>query len=146
MSHPTPASFFKKPGFIVLLVALTVLAVLLTTVHINKPYSHFIGYVTPSPDGRTLTARLMFGEPKADGTFCEQVRGVEVNESTSQVAIDIQVFNTCSPLFSWGRVITTGIGYPFDVNMSLRTPLARRTVVDKESRQPVSIVQPSDNS
>ncbi|MEU7990602.1 hypothetical protein AB0B56_37660 [Streptosporangium canum] len=146
MSYSTLTSFLKKPSVIVLLVALVALAALLMTVHINKPYSHLISYVTPSPDGRTLTARLMFGAPKADGTFCEQVRGVEVNESTSQVTIDVQVFNTCNPLFSWGRVITADIGYQFDTNVSLRTPLARRTVADKNSGQPIPIVQPSDNS
>ncbi|MFD8527602.1 hypothetical protein ACFV0L_09340 [Streptosporangium canum] len=142
MKNSTAITFFKKPGVILLLVFLAVLAALLMTVHINRPHSYWVSYVTPSPDGRTLTAKLMFSGQKADGTFCEQVRGVVVYESTSQISVDIQVFNTCAPFVSWGRITTTDIGYPFDIDLRLRTPLAGRAVVDKESGQPINIVPP----
>ncbi|MEV4184117.1 hypothetical protein AB0J28_22095 [Streptosporangium canum] len=142
MKKSTAITLFKKPGVILLLVFLAVLAALLMTVHINRPHSYWVSYVTPSPDGRTLTAKLMFSGRKADGTFCEQVRGVEINESTSQVTVNIQVFDTCMPLFSWGRITTTDIGYPFDIDLRLRTPLAGRAVVDKESGHPINIAQP----
>ncbi|MEV4378477.1 hypothetical protein [Streptosporangium sp. NPDC049644] len=141
-----PIAIFKKPGVVLPLVLLLIFAVLLPTAHVRKPHWQWIGYVTPSPDGRTLTAKLMFGEPKADGTFCEQVTDMEVRESASQVAIGIQVLNTCAPLVSWGRTTTTDIGYPFDVNLHLRAPLTGRTVVDKETGQPIEIAQPSDRS
>ncbi|MET8333334.1 hypothetical protein ABZV14_09610 [Streptosporangium canum] len=142
MKNSTAITFFKKPGVILLLVFLAVLAALLMTVHINKPHSYWVSYVTPSPDGRTLTAKLMFSGRKADGAFCEQVRGVVVHESTSQISVDIQVFNTCAPFVSWGRITTTDIGYPFDIDLRLRTPLAGQAVVDKESGQPINIVPP----
>ncbi|MFC7588176.1 hypothetical protein ACFQYP_34120 [Nonomuraea antimicrobica] len=122
-----------------LLALLLVSAVVFVASHVRRPSWQRVIYVTPSEEGRVLTARLMFGEPKPDGSPCEQVTDTEVHETKSHVRIGIQTVNTCAPLIAWRATIRRDIGYPFDVRLSLRNPLAGRAVLDWESGQRLEI-------
>src|SRR5262245_44588412 len=133
----------KKLGVALALVLLLAVTLLLLTAHVNKPSWWSVADVKPSADGRTLTAELLFPEPKADGTFCQQVTNTVVEESTSQVVVGAQVYSSCAPLLSWGQVTMTAEGHPFYVDLHLRAPLAGRTVVDKASGQRIPIPGPS---
>ncbi|MDP9869224.1 MULTISPECIES: hypothetical protein [Streptosporangium] len=105
-----------------------------------------INIVTLSNDGLTLTAELAFGEPKADGTYCEKVTKTEVIESPSQVILGVQVLNSCAPRFPWERAYTAGIEYSFPVKLKLKKPLSGRTVLDKESLLSVKVKQSNNGS
>ncbi|MFB4273177.1 hypothetical protein [Nonomuraea sp. GTA35] len=98
-----------------------------------------IDSVTVAPDGRTLTATLMFGPPGSDGTFCEKVTDTEVTESPTKVTIGIEVRDTCEPFFPWqeGR-ITNMMAYDYKHDVRLSRPLAGRTVIDRSDQRAIA--------
>ncbi|WP_433212485.1 hypothetical protein [Microtetraspora malaysiensis] len=128
----------KKLTIVLALMPLLAISVLFWTAHINLPYSPTIAVVKPSADGLTLTVHLVLRRP----TSCEKVTDTAVQESTSQVLLEIQMYDTCSPLLSWGNVVADTLeGYPFSVNLKLQTPLAGRTLVDKATGQKIPTLE-----
>ncbi|MGI5489350.1 hypothetical protein [Microtetraspora malaysiensis] len=127
----------KKLSIVLALMPLLAISVLVWTAHINLPYSPTILVVKPSADGLTLTVHLVLGRP----TSCEKVTDTAVQESTSQVLLGVQVYDTCGPLLSWGTVADTLEGYPFSVNLKLQAPLAGRTLVDQATGQKIPILE-----
>ncbi|MER5620461.1 hypothetical protein ABT061_05385 [Streptosporangium sp. NPDC002544] len=119
---------------------------LLLTACGSQPSWQAISIATLSSDGLTLTVELLFGQPKPDGTYCEQVTDTDVLESSSQVVIGIQVVNTCAAPFPWEQRNTFDVGYIFPVKLNLKKPLGERAVLEKENRWPVRVKQPSGDS
>lgn len=126
----------KKLVIILALMPLIAISVLAWTAHINRPYWPTILVVTRSDDDLTLTAHLTFGRPAS----CEKVTNTTVQESTSQVVLGVQVYDTCSPLISWGGSVADSLdAYNFPVNLKLQAPLAERTLIDKATGQKIPI-------
>ncbi|GAA3516030.1 hypothetical protein FHR32_007187 [Streptosporangium album] len=94
-----------------------------------------INTATLSKDERTLTVEVLLATPEDNKLQCEKVTETEVNESSSQVIIGIQVSNNCP---SSGND-TLAIGYVRFVKLKLRQPLSGRTVLDNTRHQRVKI-------
>lgn len=88
----------------------------------------------------------MLGKSRSDDSRCRRVVDAEVIESPSQVIIGIQTRNFCDSGFSfpWEQRNSTLVGYPFDVELPLKKPLAERIVLDKENRLPIKVKQPDN--
>ncbi|WP_079316899.1 hypothetical protein [Microbispora sp. GKU 823] len=123
--------------------ALLLIASLAMTANVRKADWHTIAWVTPSADGRTLTATFtVYKSEDDDGRFCWEVTDTEVQESPSQVKIGVKMSNPCAPLVSWGTIKLPDNGYQFDVQLHLRAPLNGRSVIEKESLQNIEVAQP----
>lgn len=133
----------KKLSIALLMLLPLAVTILLSTVRVNKPHWWWIASVRPSADGWTVTAELMLGRPKPDGTFCQRVTDKVVKETASQVTVGVQVYNDCASLLSWGTARDTAEGYPLTVDLRLRAPLAGRAVVEKDSGRRIPIPGPS---
>lgn len=137
------SSSLKKPGVMAISAALLLLAALAMTANVRKAHWHTIAWVTPSPDGQTLTATFtVYKSEDDDSRFCWEVTDTEVQESPSQVTIGVKMNNPCAPLVSWGTIKLPDNGYQFDVQLHLRAPLNGRTVIEKESGQKIEVAQP----
>jgi hypothetical protein len=138
MKYPVSTSAFRKT---VLALLLTSQMPVLTACGGQAAGWEPISSVTSSSDGLTLTAEITLGKPKADGKRCRRVVGTEAVESASQVIVGIQTRNFCDPGFSfpWEEKPHTLVAYPFNVDLRLKTPLAGRQVLEKESQQRVKV-------
>ena len=130
-----PTLLARRSGLVLVLVC----QVLALTACAKPTYWDQIITATLSPDGLTLTAELIGGKARADGTRCEEVASKEVDESSSQVIISIQMRDNCAPIFPWEQKFHKLKGYSFNVDLHLQDPLAGRAVVDKKSRERVII-------
>ncbi|MEV4294839.1 hypothetical protein [Microbispora rosea] len=137
-----PPIMRKKPGIVALSAALLLFAALAMTANVRKAHWQTIAWVTPSPDGQTLTATfIVYKSEDDDGRFCWEVTGTEVRESPSQVTIGVRMSNPCAPLLSWGTIRLPDNGRQFDVPLHLCAPLNGRTVIEKESGQKIEVAQ-----
>ncbi|GGO15277.1 hypothetical protein [Microbispora bryophytorum] len=141
------SNILKKPGVMAMSAALLLFAALAMTANVRTADWHTIAWVTPSHDGRTLTATFTVYKPEVDdGRFCWEVTDTDVWESPSQVTIGVQVGNPCAPLLSWGTISMPDNGRSFDVQLHLRAPLNGRTVIEKESGQKIPVAQSGEGT
>nr|WP_189182999.1 hypothetical protein [Microbispora rosea] len=134
---------FRRWRTVAISAALLILALLAMTADFRTAHWRQIAWVTPSSDGRTLTATFtVYKSEDDDGRFCWEVTDTDVQESPSQVTIGVQMSNPCAPLVSWGTVKLPDNGHQVNVRLRLRTPLNGRTVIEKESGQIVAVALP----
>ncbi|MEU6726555.1 hypothetical protein ABZ917_22880 [Nonomuraea wenchangensis] len=98
-----------------------------------------IRVATLSPDGKTLTVKLIFGAPDETGRPCERVTDTEVTESPSRVVIGVEVDDSCRRSWPWEEELTNMVGRAHLVQLKLKEPLGERTVVNSSSDEPVTI-------
>ncbi|MEV4378946.1 hypothetical protein [Streptosporangium sp. NPDC049644] len=99
-----------------------------------------IGGAKLSADERTLTVELILDAPSRFEKPCERVKDTEINESSSQVVIGIQVEKDCPRQWPWEEpVFTNLVGHPYPVKFKLERPLAGRTVVNNTNGHRVRI-------
>ncbi len=98
-----------------------------------------IRVATLSPDGRTLTVKLIFGGPDKTGRPCERVTDTEVTESPSRVVIGVEVDDSCRRSWPWEEEFTNMVGRAHLVQLKLKEPLGERTVVNNSDDEPVTI-------
>ncbi|MGW2143102.1 hypothetical protein ACWCOT_02255 [Nonomuraea bangladeshensis] len=136
----------KKLAVVFALALIAVGAVLVLNVRVNTSGHRPVDAVRVSADGRTLTAQVIVGSPRDDGTFCDRVTDTAVRESAGDVAIGVEMRDDCRPLLYWSsREVALDIGFRREVQVELRTPLGRRRVVDVAtgSQVPIQGVPPA---
>ncbi|WP_143020132.1 hypothetical protein [Sinosporangium album] len=95
--------------------------------------------ITVSPDGRTLTAELLFSKVEPDGRFCQEIVDKTATESPTSVTIAIQAKNSCQSAFPWSSESSSLVGYPFKTSLTLKSPLGDRKVLDKFSGENIAL-------
>ncbi|WP_345572829.1 hypothetical protein [Nonomuraea rosea] len=105
--------------------------------------------MTLSPDGRTLTVRVLFSRPPSSPEPCERVAGTMVEESASTVVIGVLVDeDICDRPWPWEEptMYETLAAYAHPVRLRLKAPLGGRVVVNAEKTVAVKSDVPSPGS
>ncbi|MFI6320139.1 hypothetical protein ACIBG8_21580 [Nonomuraea sp. NPDC050556] len=97
--------------------------------------------VTLSPDGRLLTATVMFTRPASNPEQCERVADTSVKESSTQVVVGVLVEqDVCDRPWPWEEPTYEMLtGYPHPIPLRLKAPLGERVVVDSVTRKPLAV-------
>jgi hypothetical protein len=99
--------------------------------------------VTLSPDGRTLTVKVMFSRPPSHPEPCERVADTTVKETRSTVVIGVLTEeDICDRPRPWPWEEPTYsllMGYLHPVELQLKAPLGNRSVVNTATGKPVPV-------